>query len=78
MSLSLTILLFLDFDDLGAAGAGVGALIVGTVEGPTLGLGEGPTLGRGEGAADGLGEELDAGPILVLILSLGAGIGTGE
>lgn len=75
-----------------AEDVGVGALIVipvclgvgredgaadGRGEFAAEGWGEGAAEGRGDGAADGRGDDADAGPTLVLILSLVVVVGRG-
>jgi len=76
---SLTILLLfclitglaIDDDVVGTAGRDGG--------GTLLGRGDGAALGRGEGAAlEGLDGTVEPDAVLVLILSLGAGRGTGD
>lgn len=62
-----------------AMGAGVAVVVEGRDGGATLGRGEGAALGRGDGAAlDGLDGTVEPFAVFVLILSFGAGSGTGD
>lgn len=76
-SRSLTILL--RFCLMMGRATGPGTDAVGRGGGTTVGRGEGAALGRGEGAAlDGLEVTVEPLAVFVLILSLGAGRGTGD